>query len=188
MSIQAGTLQPKYYSQVRRKGGGTVDQIDAPVVASITIQKGDWLKLGAGKVTPALTKSGTPGAAVLTTAAPGLYAIALGGITTDSNGIATDGTGRTTLPIALLNDDTEIMVGIHNASGASATQANVVVGTTYDLAVVTSTPVGGWTWAMSTTIDAGACLTLIEKSVESSPTEQYGFVWVKPIAAARVGA
>ena len=189
MSIQAGTNLPKFYSQIRRKGGGTVDQVDAPVAVSQTINKGDWLKLTSGKIAQAITKSGSINTAVNAAALPGLYALALGGIATDANGIATDGTGRTTLPVALLNDDTEVMVGLYNSTPANSTQATAGtnVGTSFDLAIVTGPIVNQWTYAMSTTTTA-VCLTLVEKSPESSTTELYGFVWVKPLSAARVGA
>ena len=187
MSIQSGSQ--KFYSQIRRKGGGTIDQIDAPVAVSQTINKGDWLKLSSGKVAQAITKGGA-GSITLAAASPGLYAVALGGITTDANGIATDGTGRTTLPVALLNDDTEIMLGLYSATPANSTQgtAGTNVGASFDLGIFVSSAAGNpWTYVMSVTTTA-ACLTLVEKSIESSSNEQYGFVWVKPLAAARVGA
>ena len=187
MSIQSGTL--KFYSQIRRKGGGTVDQLDAPVAASQTINKGDWLKLSSGKVAQAITKSVSANTAGLAGGSPGLFAYALGSITTDANGVATDGTGRTTLPVALLNDDTEIMLGLYNSTAGSSTQgtAGTNLGSNFDLAIVTGAAITQWTYAMSTTTTA-PCLTLIEKSPESTTNELYGFVWVKPSASARVGA
>ena len=185
MSILANQIKFGY-SQIRRKGGGTVDQVDAPVAASVTIQKGDWLKLSGGLVTPALTKSA--GSFVITGAVPGLYAVALGSITTNASGVATDGSGRTTIPVGLLNDDTEIMVGIWNVAAGSALQSNVNVGTSYDFGVFMNAGSTAWGYMMGTTTGANAPASLVEKSPESTSNEQYGFVWVKPIAAARVGA
>ena len=187
MSIQAGNNLPKFYSQVRRQGGGTIDQIDYPVAASQTIDKGDWLKLSSGKVTHAITKSGSANTAVANGASPGLIGIALASITTDSNGLATDGSGRTTIPIGLFNDDTEVMVGIYHATPASATQSSVITGTNYEVGIVTGPTTATWTYNMMTTT-TNACVNLQEKSIESSPTETYGFVWVKPIGTGRVGA
>ena len=187
MSIQAGTNLPKFYSQIRRQGGGTVDQIDYPVAASQTINKGDWLKLSSGKVTQAIAKSGSANTAVANGPSPGLIGIALCGIATDANGVATDGSGRTTIPIGLFNDDTEVMLGIYHATPTSATQNSVVTGTTYDLGIVTGATTSTWTYTMMTTT-ANPCINLQEKSIESSPTETYGFVWVKPIGSGRVGA
>ncbi len=185
MSILANQIKFGY-SQIRRKGGGTVDQVDAPVAANVTIQKGDWLKLASGLVTPAITK--VAGAFTLAGATPGLYAVALGSITTNASGVATDGSGRTTIPVGLLNDDTEAMVGIWNTTNTNATQANVNVGTTYDFGVFMHATLPLWGYMVGTTTGANAPASLVEKSPESGSNEQYGFVWVKPVAAARVGA
>ena len=184
MSILANQIKFGY-SQIRRKGGGTVDQIDAPVAASVTIQKGDWLKLASGLVTPALTK--VANTFVVASATPGFYGVALGSITTNASGVATDGSGRTTIPVGLLNDDTEVMVGLWNASGAAALTGNVNIGTNYDFGVFTNAAGTAWGYMAGTTVVTPST-SLIEKSPESTINEQYGFVWVKPIAAARVGA
>ena len=188
MSIQSGL--PKTYSQIRRKGGGTIDQVDAPVAASQTINKGDWLKLSSNKAAQALAKGGSP-SLVLNGASPGLYGYALGSIVTDANGVVTDGTGRTTLPVALFNDDTEVMVGIYNASAANTTQA-VATGSSapinYELGIVTNAT-GQWSYNLVyAATPTNPAISLVEKSPESSLSEQYGFVWVKPLASARVGA
>ena len=79
------------------------------------------------------------------------------------------------------------MLGIYHATPTSATQNSVVTGTTYDLGIVTGATTSTWTYTMMTTT-ANPCINLQEKSIESSPTETYGFVWVKPIGSGRVGA
>ncbi len=192
MSIQSGVQ--KFYSQIRRKGGGTVDQLDFLVANSVTINKGDWLTLTApNKVTQAATKSGSITTAVLTGASPKLIGVALGGITTNASGVATDGSGRTTIPVALFNEDTEVMLGIFNASAASTTQATIQANgsvVTYDLGIVTGGSISQWAYNLVYAVapSANAPVTITEFSPESASNEQYGFVWVRPTNAAKVGA
>ena len=183
-------------TKIRRKGGGTIDQVDAVVAASQTINQGDFLILSSGKVAQALTKSGSPSTAVLNGASPALYGIALRGIVTNSSGIEA-ATGYTTIPVALFSTpDLEFMVGLHNASGASARQADVSIGgaAVYALAIVTGTAVTQWQYMISTTVTNG-CIALTEYAAESagSPpgtpgTESFSFMWGRIISTGRVVA
>ncbi len=197
MSIQSGAQ--KFYSQIRRKGGGTVDQVDFLVANSVTINKGDWLTLSApNKVTQALTKSGTTVNAVLNGAAPKLIGVALAGITTNASGVSTDGSGRNTIPVALFNEDTEVMLGIFKnlslgvPDPTNTTQATLIANSaifSYELGIVTGASLSQWAYNLIyAAAPTNPCITVTEYSPESATNEQYGFVWVRPMNTAKVGA
>ena len=194
MAILSGALKFGV-TKVRARQGTTLKQVDAQVAASVTINQGDFVILSSNKVTQALTKSGSPSTAVLNGASPALYGIALRGIVTNSSGVEA-ATGYTTIPVALVNNDLEFMVGLHNASGSSARQADVNIGggTLYALAIVTGTAVTQWQYMISTTTTNGVC-AITEWAAESagSPpgtpgTESYSFVWARIVGTGQVVA
>jgi len=183
MAISPNTLN-KYF-QVRRVGG-TLNQRDYTVAASQTILPGDFLNLSSGTVQQALSLPGSNNTVTASGAGQQFIGIALAGITTNSSGVEAS-TGRTTIPVAIFDADTEVLVRIYNATAASAEPQDVTVNTSYNLSRFRGASASIWFYVMNTsTTDANVSLT--EKSIESAVDEDYGFVWVRPIAAARYGA
>lgn len=183
MSILANIIGK--YTQVRRQGSANLVQRDFTVAASQTINQGDWLTVssGAETVEQALALPGSDNTVTANGSGAKVIGIALTGITTNSGGVATDGSGRTTIPVAILDDSTEVLTRIYNASAAAAEPQDVLVNTDYVLARYRATATT-W-WYMMSTSTTNAILKLTEKSPESAADEDYGFVWVKAIAAAR---
>jgi hypothetical protein len=185
MSILANTLAK--YTQLRRQGTGSLVQRDyapANTGSAYTINQGDWLDLSGEKVTQFLALPGANGTVTLNGASPKVIGIALAGVTVDAAGNVSDGSGRTTIPVAILDDSTEVLVRIYNATNTSAEQILVNTNTDYELVRYRGAAANIWFYAMATST-TNPVVKLMEKSIESSPTEFYGFVWVKALAAAR---
>lgn len=183
MAIQPNQLTK--YTQVRRVGG-TLNQRDYPVAASQTIQPGDWLNLSSGTVQQSLSLPGSNNSVTASGSGQQFVGMALAGITTNSSAVEAS-TGRTTIPVAIFDAETEVLVRIYNATAGSAEPQDVNLGTSYNLSRFRGASASVWFYVMNTsTTDAN--VSLIEKSLESAADEDYGFVWVRPIAAARYGA
>lgn len=165
--------------------GGAFNQLDAPVAASQTIKMGDFVSLSSGKVQQALSMPGSANSAQTSGGSTSLLGVAMADITTDSNGIEAV-TGRTTVPVAILDSNLEVTLRIFNATATSSTQSSIALGTAYRLCRVRRDVATDWFYA----IDAGASTTngelrLVEACPDSASGDQYGLVSVKAIDSVR---
>lgn len=173
-----------------RSQSATINAEVYPVAASQTIKMGDFLNVSSGTLTQALALPGSDAGVTVSGSGQTVWGIALENCITNSSSQFVDaagnpdGTGRTGLQVAVLDDTLNALVRIYNATASSAEQQDVVLGTNYELVRyrVTSTD---WFYAMGTGT-SNPNVKLVEKSPESTSTEDYGWVWIKALAAARV--
>lgn len=161
-----------------------------PVAASQTIKAGDFLNVSSGALAQALALPGSNGTATASGAGQTVWGVAMEDCITNSSGQFVnaagqpDGTGRVGLQIAVVDDTLNALVRIFNATASSAEQQDVVLGTNYELVRYRVTA-DNWFYAMGTTT-TNPNTKLVEKSIESTPDEDYGWVWIKVLAANRV--
>lgn len=159
--------------------GGAFNQIDAPVAASQTIRMGDFVSLSSGKVQQALALPGSNNTATTSSGNTPMLGVAMADITTDSGG-AEATTGRTTVPVAILDGNLEIALRIWNSTASNATQANLALGTSYWVSRVRGDTAGTWWYAVSSASPTNGELRYVEASPESAGSEQYGIAIVRP--------
>jgi hypothetical protein len=150
----------------RRAGGGLPAQATYPEAASQTFKRGDFVYLASGKVTEAR--------------APGNNLIDSGNTPIGIAAANASGTTDEDCVVILLTEDLEICLPVTHATAASAITAITQVGTAYELENVTDK---GYAYAID---DTGNPMVKVTAISEQYPVgEQYGWAWVKVIAAER---
>jgi hypothetical protein len=149
----------------RRAGGGLPAQATYPEAASQSFKRGDFVYLASGKVTEAVA----PGSDLIDSGN-----LAIGIAAADASGI-TDADCE----VILLTEDLEICLPVTHATPASAITAITQVGTSYELENVTSK---GYAVTEGT---SNPVVKVVAISEQYPVGEQYGWVWVKFIAAER---
>jgi len=149
-----------------RSEKGMPAQAEYPEAASQTFKRGDFVYLASGKVTEAV--------------APG------SNLKDDGNlaiGIAAGDASGTTdqaCSVILLDDDLQICLPVTHATASSAITAVTQVGTAYELENVTS-----YGYAVAIDNTGNPIAKVVEIADQYPVGEQYGWVWVKIIAAER---
>jgi hypothetical protein len=108
--------------------------------------------------------------------------IAMADITMGATAEAT--TGRTTIPVALADENLEIGLRVYNATAGDSEQQDVTVGSFYELVRWTSNP-NTVTWYAAGTATTNQVLALVEKSADSAAADDYGINWYRVIALRR---
>lgn len=170
--------------KVRRSDGSPVNQKEYTVVASTTILPGDIVVLNAGSVEQALAVNANANS-LTTSSNTSVTGIALAGIVTNS-GAAEAATGRTTIPVAILDGETEVAMRFYNATAGDSELQDVTVGSTY--AFVRWSGAGGnanTAWYAASTSTTNPTFVLVEKSQDSAPSDDYGIGWFSATPARR---
>lgn len=157
--------------------GGAFNQIDAPVAASQTIKAGDFVSLSSGSVQQALALPGANNTATTSTGNLPMLGVALADITTNAS--AVDPSGRTSIPVAILDGNLEVTLMIWNSTASNSTQANLTLGTSYWIARVRNNSASEWYYAVSSASPTNGELRFVERSPETTSTEQYGLATVR---------
>lgn len=169
-------------------GAGSFRQEAFPVAAGTTIYRGDIVTLTSGAVTQALGLANVGdvngnNAATASSGTTTILGVAMASIKTDANGIEA-GTGRTTLEVAVLDDNLEIGLRIYNAVAADADQAHVAVGTSYRFQRWRGANLSTWWYELTTTTPGE--LEVVARHPGTGADEDYGVVWVRCVDAAKL--
>jgi hypothetical protein len=161
----------------RGRGGFRPTPRDYTVSTSTTIQSGDIVQITTGSVViPALSVA-TDSTAVNSGGNLPILGIATDGITTDAAGVES-GTGRTTIPVVIFDDNVEIGLRVYAASAADAELNDLTVGTTYQFCVYRATgALNRWFMAITTTTNGELVLT--DKPSWVAGGDDYGFAFFR---------
>lgn len=170
--------------EVRPTSGMSINQKDYQVAANTTINEGDLVTVSSGLVTQAMAANATANSANAAYANGAIVGVALASITTTGSSETT--TGRTTIPVAILDDNCEVAYRLWNATPGDSELQDVAIGTAYAPMRWTSSPNTITWYAISTSTTNGAFI-LTEKSVGSNATDDYGVGWFKLAPGYRVG-
>lgn len=181
-------LQNTLNAQGRWIRYGTVAQM--PVAASMTIKRGDFLKMSSSAVAQAIT---APSATATLTTDGGTVAIvgvALGDITTGASVTDAD-----RVQVAIADDEFQIALRLYSATAANAEVQDAVLGgaSVYELeryapAVSTAAPFYVVDIASATTTQTAGQLIYKERCAETADVaDDYGLVWVKVNYLKRTG-
>lgn len=151
------------------------DQIEYyTVAAGQSVKRGDFVTFSSGEITQAIAKSGTA-STVVTTGTP----LVLVGMCLH------DGAAAESVAVLIAKENTEYLLRIIHATGSSAEQADVTVGTSYRLGIYTVGTSGPGYYGCSTVTTATPELIVMEKSPESASGDDFGFVWCSVKSASR---
>lgn len=158
-------------------GAGAFNQKDLVVATSQNIKMFDIVSLSSGLVQQSISLPGSNSTATASGGNLPTLGIALADIVTTSAGIET-ATGRTTIPVAILDSNLEALFRIYNATAANAQQQDITIGTNYQFVRYRGATSAIWFYGLSTTTTNGE-LKYVEPSAESAVTDNYGMVWVR---------
>jgi hypothetical protein len=153
---------------------GDYKQNNYVVKAASTVRVGDVVKLDTGDVVENALALNASAASVTTSGgAVVCLGVALG-----------NASAGETVAVAEFSDALQLKLRIFNATAANAEQQDVVIGTAYNLGRYTHVA-GGQGFYVLTTGTTNPEFRVVEKSLDSLPADDYGFVWVKCVAAYR---
>lgn len=145
------------------------------LVASEAIKRGDIVKFSSEQAAQAISAP-SAGSLSLTGGGVALVGIALG-----------DAASGDTVAVAVADDNLEFHVRIMHGTASSAEQQDVTIGTAYQAGRYTTSSGGvaaGSFYGIGTTTTNGE-LVIVEKSLASAASDDYGWVWVKVVPAYR---
>ena len=171
------------FVRVRPKSGRSIVQRELTVAANQTIRAGDLVKLNSGSLEQLAALNANANS---TTAIDGvdLLGVALADITMTGSSETT--TGRTKIPVAILDDNVEVAFRIYNSTAGDAEPQDVTIGTAYQAVRWTSNSNSVW-WYAATTTTTNGTFRLVEKSQDSAAGDDYGICWYSVIAADQQG-
>lgn len=172
-----------------RDGGPYLTRL-MTVAASQTLYPGDWVvqTTSAETVEQALALPGSNASATTSGLGQRALGIVVGeGIVTNSAGVEAT-TNRTQVRVAIFDDSTTALLRLFNTTASAAEQADVTEYTVnYCLARYRGASATDWFYVLSTTTTNGI-INVVSKPPESSSTDDYGVVRVKPLVATRYNA
>jgi len=168
--------------EVRPTSGGSIDQKEYTVTANTTIERGDLVLLSSDALVQAMGANATANGANAAYANTNITGVALARITMGATEEA--GSGRTKIPVAILNDNCEVLMRLWHATPGSAELQDVSAGTLYEPMRWTSSP-NTITWYAATTQTTNGAFSLVEKSQDSLAADDYGLAWFKLIPSRR---
>lgn len=175
--------------RVRPTIGFRFRQLDVPIAASQTIYTYDILAKtsGANTFEQSIALPGTNSTGTASGGSLPIYAVALAPITTGSGGTETT-TGRSTIPVAVFDDNLELEMRIYNATAANAEPRDISLtgATKYQFQRWRGTSATEWWYSLIVTTTNGE-FTYVERGGDSADDDDYGLVWVKAIASVRQG-
>lgn len=169
------------FVRVRPTSGRSVNQKEVTVAANTTIRYGDLVRLNSGVLEQAFAANSTANGAQAYGNAT-IYGVALADIVTGASGEAT--TGRTKIPVAVLDDNCEVALRFWNATAGDSELQDVTLGEEYEPMRWTSNPNTITWYGMSVTTTNGS-FRLVEKSPDSAAADDYGIAWFRLIDAYR---
>lgn len=172
------------FCKVRPTSGSSINQKEYTVTANTTINEGDFVSLSSGALVQTMGANTTANGANAAYANTSFLGVALASIVMGASAEAT--TGRTTIPVAIADDNLEIGLRTWNATAGDSEPQDLTTGTAYELVRWTSNP-NTIQWYAAGTATTNGCLTLVEKSQDSAAADNYGINYYKAIASRRQG-
>lgn len=139
-----------------------------PYTTGAAVYRGDFVKFSSGTVVQALSKvSGTVNTVTTSTGSP----VVCVGICLH------DAASGETVQVAIADDQSEFFGRILHATGSSAEQQDITVGSSYNLGIYyVATDFGQYGVS---TVSSSPDVIVTEKSPESAAGDNFGFVWFK---------
>lgn len=170
--------------KVRNPAGGSPTIRDYPVTANTTINAGDLVILTSGAVDVGMGANTTANGANAAYNNTNFIGVAMQSIVMGATEEAT--TLRTTVPVAILNDNCEVAYRLWSATPADAELADVSLGAVYEPIRWTSNP-NTIQWYAVTPVTTKGCMILKEKSPDSASGDDYGIGWFSLLPSRRQG-
>lgn len=170
---------------MRNRAGFRINQKEYTVAASQDIKMWDILALSSSVAQqsialPGSNNTGTASGGNLTE-----LGVALAPIVTASSGVEAI-TGRTTIPVAIWDDNLELCLRIYNATASAAEPQDLTLGTAYQFQRWRNASASEWWYSLITTTTNGE-LVYVERAGISGNDDDYGMVWTRSIPAIRQG-
>lgn len=165
-----------------RPVSGRINQREFTVTANTTINKGDFVSLSSGALIQTMAANATANGANAAYANTEILGVALADIVMGATAEAT--TGRTTIPVAIADENLEIALRTYNSTAGDSEPQDLTTGAFYELVRWTSSP-NTITWYAAGTATTNHCLALVEKSADSAAGDDYGINWYRIIASRR---
>ncbi len=168
---------------------GTIREEQATVAASTTIQRGDILALSSGQVVQAIALPGSNNSVSLSGGNLAIYGVALGSIATNASGVDTSsGFNITTIPVAVFDNNLEVMYRLYNATASNTNPPDVTIGTAYQFGRWRGASASEWFYVISTTTTNGEMRYVEAYGLNlQQDTDTYTPMWVKPINSVMQG-
>ena len=170
---------------VRPTSGLSINQKECTVPASNTINYGDLVTLSSGNIIQTMAANATANGANAAYANTSILGVALASIETNAAGSEAT-TGRTTIPVAILDDNCEVCFRGWNATASDGEYQDFTVGTAYEPVRWTSSP-NTIIWYGVCTATTNGALTVVEKVTNQAAGDDYPLLWCKLIASRRQG-
>jgi hypothetical protein len=155
------------------RGDQGYESPEIPVAASQNIKKGDLLVLSSGKLAQSVSLPGSNNSGQASGGSLGRIYYALADIVTGGSPAETDG-----IPVVDLNQLTaKLTLRLYSTTAADSQQQDVAVGTSYKIGRWRGASANEW-WYYLTVDSTNGDLTILAKSPESDPTDNFGLVEV----------
>lgn len=166
------------FFDVRGVGGNGISRRRVTIAASQNIKYGDLLDKtsGANTFEQALALPGANNSATAQAASLDIPCVALESIETDAAGEADD--GRTTIEVAILDQNCLLALPIYNATAANAEPRDLALLTAYEVTRWRGASASDW-WYAFTSATTYPEFAYSQRYAGSADDDDYGIVWGK---------